>query len=173
MHSFGKKHQAVIYDPVAIDELAMVFALKNSCNKNSKNQYLNFKESDRWPISITNLNTKKTKWPIKIPVNEIDQVGDDINNQIKSRDYTLVDTATHLAVYRPYFNGKLSKGVDAEVKRANDNFSDVVVYHPQIDHIDEGNTTHPFGSSVTMFDDKNKFIQHLQKVVKQHMKKDK
>ncbi len=173
MHAFGKKENAVIFDPVAIDELAMVFALKKQKEKNKKLTKLDFKEKDRWPLNITNLNAKKVKWPIKIPSSEIEEVGNDISNQIKSRDYTLVDTATHLAVYRPYFNGKLSKGVEAEIRRANDNFSDVVVYHPKIDHIDEGNTTHPFGSSVTMFDDKNKFIQHLQMVIKQHMKKDK
>jgi len=173
MHSFGKKHQAVIYDPVAIDELAMVFALKNSRSKNKKIQTLTLRENDRWPLDIGNLNTKKIKWPIKIPVIEIEQVGDDINNQIKSRDYTLVDTATHLAVYRPYFNGKLSKGVDAEVKRANDNFSDVIVYHPKEDQIKEGDTTHPFGDTITMFEDKKEFIEHLQKLIKQHKRKDK
>jgi hypothetical protein len=173
MHIFGKKENVAIFDPVAIDELAIVFALKKEKEKKTKLTILSLKEKDRWPLNITNLNTKKIKWPIKIPSSEIDEVGNDIINQIKSRDYTLVDTATHLAVYRPYFNGKLSKGVEAEIRRANDNFSDVIVYHPKIDHIDEGNTTHPFGANVTLFDDKNKFIQHLQKVVKQRMKKDK
>ena len=169
MHSFGKKENVVIFDPVAIDELAIVFALKKERSKNRKLKKLNFKEKDRWPLNAINLTVKKTKWPIQIPVEEIEEVGNDINNQIKSRDYTLVDTATHLAVYRPYFNGKLSKGVDAEIKRANDNFSDVIVYHPKIDHIEEGATTHPFGSNITLFDDEKRFIQHLQKVTKQRI----
>ena len=77
----------------------------------------------------------------------------------------MVDTATHLAVYRPFLNGKISKGVDAEIKRANDTFSNVVAYHPKTDQRDEGASTHPFGSSTTMFDDKDKFMAHIQKVV--------
>ena len=173
MHNFGKKENIVIFDPVAIDELAIVFALKKERAKNKNLKKLTFKEKDRWPLNIANLNVKKIKWPIQIPISEIDEVGTDISNQIRSRDYTLVDKATHLAVYRPYFNGRLSKGVDAEIKRANDNFSDVIVYHPKIDHIDEGDTTHPFGSSITTFEDKDKFIQHLQKLIKQCKEKDK
>ena len=172
MHSFGKKHNAVIYDPVAIDELAMVFALKKERGRNKKIKNFTFKETARWPLDLTNLNTAKVKWPIKFPVEEIDLVGDDILNQIKSRDYTLVDTASHLAVYRPYFNGNLSKGVDAEIKRANASLSDVVVYHPNEDQINESSTTHPFGDDVTMKDDKKDFINHLQKLITQHKTKE-
>jgi len=170
MHNFGKKENAAIFDPVAIDELAMAFALKKARNNNSNPKNLNFKKEERWPLELTNLNAKKVKWPIKIPANEIDEVGDDINNQIKSRDYTLVDTATHLAVYRPFFNGKLSRGVDAEIKRANAHFSEVIVYHPKEDQID-GGTTHPFEGNVTIFEDEKIFIKHLQKLKKQHTKK--
>lgn len=173
MHSFGKKENAVIYDPVAIDELAMVFTLQKAREKNSNINELKFEEQHRWPLDLKNINAKKIKWPIRLPVDEIDQIGEDIKNQIKSRDYTLVDTATHLAVYRPYFNGNLSKGVDAEIKRANDNFSDVVVYHPKEDQIEEGDTTHPFGDQATTFDDKKEFIRHLQKLIKQQKRKDK
>ena len=173
MHNFGKKENAVIYDPVAIDELAMMFALKKARLKNSKLEKFNFKKEERWPLELTNLNAKKVKWPFQIPTNEIDDVGADINNQIKSRDYTLVDTATHLAVYRPYFNGKFSRGVDAEIKRANAHFSEVIVYHPEEDQIDGGDTTHPFEGNVTIFKDKKDFINHLQKIKKQHRKKTK
>jgi hypothetical protein len=173
MHSFGKKENAVIFDPVAIDELAMVFALNRERGKNKGIQKLVFKEKERWPLELTSINAQKPKWPITIPASEIDEVGNDINNQIKSRDYTLVDTATHLAVYRPYYNGKLSKGVDAEIKRANDNFSNVIVYHPKEDQKDEGKSTHPFGDNLTMFEDKKEFVNHLQKLIKEHKKRDK
>lgn len=166
MHKFGRKEKVPIFDPVTIDELAMMFALQKARSKNSGIQNIRFQEEDRWPTELTDLDTKDVTWPIRLPAHEIDQVGADITNQIRSRDYTLVDTATHLAVYRPFFNGKMSQGVDAEIKRANDNFSKVVVYHPTEDRKDEGASPHPFGNVGVTFADKKKFVEHLQKLVR-------
>ena len=149
----------------------MVFALEKARSKNSDTQKIRFQERDRWPIKLTNLDVKEIVWPIELPAHEIDQVGADINNQIRSRDYTLVDTATHLAVYRPFFNGKMSQGVDAEIKRANDNFSSVIVYHPKTDQKDEGASARPFGNIGVMFDDKKEFIEHLQKQVRRRKRR--
>lgn len=171
MHEFGHKEKVPIFDPVTIDELAMVFALKESRSKNTDIQKLRFRERDRWPIELTDLDAKEAAWPIELPAHEIDQVGADISNQIRSRDYTLVDTATHLAVYRPFFNGKTSQGVEAEIKRANDNFSSTIVYHPSEDQKDEGASPRPFGNICTMFDDKKEFIEHLQKLVRIHKRR--
>lgn len=40
-----------------------------------------------------------------------------IENQVTARDLRLVEQSRHLIVYRPRFNGNVSKGVDAEIRR--------------------------------------------------------
>ena len=163
MHLFATTKNVVIYDPVAIDELAMTVALGKIQDKNGI-EILSLKESDRWPIDIVNADAQNIKWPIQIPIDEVEQATDAIRHQIKSRDYVLVDTATCLAVYRPYFKGELSRGVDAEIKRANESSSEVVIYHPKEDQINDEATTHPFENISSIFHDKNAFFEHLRKI---------
>lgn len=173
MHEFGHKEQTPIFDPLAIDERAIIFALQKARALSPDVQTLRFQEEDRWPIKITNTCTEDVKWPIEIPANEIDQVVLPIDDQIRSRDYTLVDTATHLVVYRPFFNGKRSLGVDAEIKRANETFSNVMVYHPESDKTEDGVSTHPFGSNITTFEDQKEFMAHIRNIIQGRKRKHK
>jgi len=169
IHEYGASEGITVFDPVTIDELALESATKES----KDNQIISLEKKHRWPIDLPNLLVKEPKWPISIPRQEIDEVSKDIRNQIKSRDYTLVDSSHFLTVYRPYFHGEESKGVMAEIKHANEYGKKVVVFHPPEDHQKGISTTHPFGENVDPFDVKEKFVEHLLKLITKKKEKDK
>jgi len=166
MHELGVQKKTVIFDPVAIDELAMESALLEIPEKErDSNTEVKLEQKHRWKIDLPDLLVKDFDWPIKIPKQQIDEVSADIRNQITSRDYYLVDSSQFLAVYRPFYKTVMSRGADAEIKHAKEYFKKVVVYHPPEDVSKQSATTHPFGSKVDLFEDKSKFFDHLQKVI--------
>lgn len=169
IHEFGAKVGIAIFDPVAIDELSLESATRDSKEKED----VTLEKKHRWPIDLPNLLVKEPKWPISIPKQEIEEVSKDIRNQIASRDYTLVDSSHFLTVYRPYFHGEESKGVIAEIKHANEYGKKVIVFYPPDDYQKENSTTHPFGEKVDQFDVKEKFVEHLQKLITLKKEKDK
>jgi len=136
IHEMGDKHGAAIFDPVTIDELSLVKALDESEGNNDPDAIL--KEEHRWPLHDPSPIVPLPNWPIKIPKQEIEEVKKDISNQIQSRDYALVDAATFLAVYRPFYEGNRSEGADAEIKHAKECGSTVVVYSLEEDEKKSG-----------------------------------
>ena len=157
MHA-AYSHNSVIFDPVTIDELSLNTALNETTNQDKSTPVL-LKKSHRWPLELDNILVDDLAWPIKIPRDEIIEAKRDIDNQIVSRDYTLVDSAKTIAVYRPYLGGAKSEGVDAEIKHAKEYSKKVVVYNPKSDM--KNLSTHPFGSKVTLFATKREFYKHL------------
>lgn len=166
MHKIGIEKNAVIFDPVAIDELAMESALLEipESERNTTTE-ISLVQKHRWPIELPDLLVKDFDWPIKIPKQQVDEVSSDIRNQITSRDYYLVDSSQFLAVYRPFYRTIMSRGADAEIKHAKEYFKKVIVYHPDEDKSDSSASTHPFGSKVDLFPNKENFFNHLQKVI--------
>ncbi len=178
MHALGKKFGWVIFDPVAIDELCVKFALDNLLKKTPKSKHskitsVTVTSKDRWPIDLSDMIDEHILLPVDLPRREIEEVVRDIENQIASRDYTLVDTASYLAVYRPFYNKIPSEGVGKEIDRANNHMIRVLVHHPIEDHIEEIATTHPFGSKTKTFDVKKDLFDSLQKLSDKEKKRDK
>jgi len=167
MYELGSQNNVAIFDPVAIDELAMNKALKDSISANSDTITVTLKKEDRWPFEISNILVDEVKWPIEIPRHQIEDALPDVNNQIASRDYTLVDSSLFLAVYRPFFKGNPSRGVDAEIKRAITHFKKVIMLNPKIDQeqTKPSISTHPFGSKVDQFDVNKNFVEYIQSVI--------
>ena len=54
----------------------------------------------------------------------------DVENQITSRDYHLVELANYLAVYRPFMGRRKSRGVEAELLHAKEYGRKALAYHP-------------------------------------------
>lgn len=164
-HALGSAVHAAVFDPVAIDELALVKAQKESANGGD----VVVKQSHRWPLGVEAPLAKDPEWPIRLPAQEVSEVlggsggrKGDVEDQIRSRDYRLVEAANCLAVYRPFFGGKKSEGVDAEIKHAVEHGREVVAYHPRNDQTSAGQaTTHPFGSNISLVDDYAGFIGRL------------
>ena len=151
-------HDAVIFDPVTIDELSLTTAL-NEANDESEPSSILLKKDHRWPLDLDNILTDGPQWPIQIPHGEVNEVKKDIQNQIASRDYILVESSKTLAAYRPYLGGTLSTGVDAEIKHAKEYAKKVVVYNPKEDY--GNNNTSPFDSKIASFATPEKFYDHL------------
>ena len=175
MHSLGKNHGMVIFDPVAIDELCIKFALDKMLAKTpeeSKNKITSVEvtQNDRWPICLDDLVAPDIQLPVTLPRNEIEDVVKDIGNQIASRDYTLVDASSYLTVYRPFYNKIPSKGAEKEIDRANDHMKRVLVYHPKEDY-ESSSTIRPFGSRTKTYNLMEDFIKDLQRLIKQNKAK--
>ena len=169
MYEIGNDTSTAIFDPVAIDELAMMEPLKTANRKT-----VSIKKEHRWPTEIKEL-ADPVKWPIEIPKTQVKEAIPDVSNQIASRDYTLVDSSLFLAVYRPLYNGNLSRGVDAEIKRATNHMKKVIMYNPKADQkkYPQSQSTHPFGNKVDPFNVKKSFFEHIQKVINMNKRKDK
>lgn len=170
-HKLGEDTDSVIFDPVAIDELALETAMNET--EQSGNDMITLDKNHRWNLDMNNLLVREPNWPIVIPRHEIEEVSKDIRDQIRSRDFMLVDSSHFLAVHRPIFNKIPSKGVEAEIKHANEYGKKVVVYHPKIDQNDDGPTTHPFGEQTIPLDVKEKFVEYVQMLITQKKERDK
>ena len=167
MHDMGKKYGLVIFDPVAIDELCIKFALDKLLQDtgSSKATSVTITEKDRWPICLPDLIDEHIPFPITLPSSEVEEVIKDIKNQIVSRDYTLVDSASYLAVYRPFYNKIQSQGIQKEIDRANDHMKRVLVYHPTKDTDGTVVAAHPFGSRTQTYNDEDEFFNGLQNLI--------
>ena len=69
MHSLGKKHGLVVFDPVAIDELCIKFALDRLLAKTPKERQneitsVRVTQNDRWPICLDDLVAPDIPLPV-------------------------------------------------------------------------------------------------------------
>lgn len=166
MHQMGSDLGVAIFDPVTIDELSLKFVKDKSIKDNSDIVEIDLRSSDRWTLEITGSLVPEPNWPIRIPVAEIEQVETSISDQVQARDYALVNAANILAVYRPYYKGNRSDGIDAEIKHAKEIGNAVVVYSLAEDETSAGlSKGSPFASKTHYFQVKEKFIEHLQKLI--------
>lgn len=115
--------------PTSIDELIIKGIIKK------KNEYFIPQLRKRWtipepktllyiepknkrvnPLDPANFfKSKKNKNKIKYISPLLSALKEMIQRQINSRDHKLVDQCKAIIVYRPYFNGKTSKGVEEEI----------------------------------------------------------
>ena len=122
------QQNCVAFDPLTIDELP---PLNPSLEQNLGDGPLLYDAQNtvlRWPaLDPPNaLTMDDLSYPIKVPLEEIRDVREAVDAQVKNRDIRLVDQAHFLVVYRPTFaptpdspkNPKLSSGVQGEVDYA-------------------------------------------------------
>lgn len=170
-HAVGAETGTAVFDPVTVDEIALRAALERPAGGDT----VVLEEADRWPLGEIGPVSRGPAWPVEIPRSEVDEVlpsrgpgsgraAGDIENQIASRDYRLVEDANFLAVYRPMFNMKKSAGVDAEIRYAKEFGKKVVVYHPPQDSGGDAASS-PFGSNVVAKADRGEFIGYLRRAL--------
>ena len=172
-HAIGSETGTAIFDPATIDELALKPALERSSDGGDADVVL--EESDRWQLGEIVPVAAGPEWPVRIPRPEVAEVlplaahgskrvaAGDIENQIRSRDYRLVEDANFIAAYRPMFSMKKSVGVDAEIKHAKEFGKKAIVYHPPSDQ--EDSAPGPFGSNVVTKADRGEFVEYLRKAL--------
>ena len=173
MYALGQQTRAAVFDPVAIDELAIREAYNAAGGSGCETVRIDGQH--RWPLDIDDPVAKEPQWPISIPAQEVQEILEtvksgktipgDIENQIRSRDYRLVETVKIVAAYRPQYMGKKSEGVAAEIRHANETSRRVIVYHPNDDDSPNA-STHPFGTNATILRTRGEFMDHLGKWLK-------
>ncbi len=117
----------------------------------------------RWPLCLEDEMGEPVKFPIRLPRREIEEADGGVRNQIAARDYTLVDSATHLVVCRPFYNGIQSQGASKEITRANDHMKKVIVYRPPED-VRGTTTSHPFESLTMTHDSEDAFFSDVERL---------
>jgi hypothetical protein len=153
MYDLASHEDIVIFDPVTIDELALQSAKNNGI---SNNDTIILIEKDRWRMNIANPLVKHPDYPIKIPTSEVDDSLLDIINNVKSRDYTLVESSHILTAFRPLYGGD-SMGVRSEIEHAKYQAKLVCIYSPDEDN--KFSAKHPFDQSIAVENNKDKFMQ--------------
>lgn len=156
-HTLASKSNVVLFDPVTIDELALRTALEAS--NDTKKGSVRLKKNFRWPLTLDKKIISEPDWPIDIPRQEIEEVLPDINNNIRARDYKLIDTSKFTIAYRPHFGGE-SKGVGQEIDYTVQQGKRVYAYDPKVDYVSR--SPHPFDTNVVVSSDRREFVSRMQ-----------
>jgi adenylate kinase len=126
-----------VFDPATIDERVYQLALK----KQEKGT-IEIQETDRWPLpkGFSLCKEDKSDYPIRIPVDQLKEVVEEVDNNIRFRDYRMISQSKSLVAFRPNFGKRPSRGVTAEIFYAND-VANVrcFIFSPKEDH-DKGAT---------------------------------
>ncbi len=140
----GRLHQEfTVFDPTTIDERLLTYSLNEQCQnwKDMSNGDLTefdiqIQYEKRWPINHEPILCTKflELFPIQIKANEIIQVLQAIDDQIRSRDYQLIGQSDMMVAYRPNLNRRLSIGVFSEMQYTRDVlFKHCLSYSPSED----------------------------------------
>jgi len=149
MHELAARVGFVAFDPVTIDELLPALELKKVKKEETDPlpRIVEVDTSRRWPLGIEGYGTK-VESKIIIPGDEIQEVTRDVYNNIRARDFKLIDTSILTAVYRPYFIER-SVGANAEIDYSVNESKKVLVYHSSKDKKESGS---PFDAAVAVYD---------------------
>jgi len=121
----GRLHeQFTVFDPLTIDERILLLALKAHKERKDQGGSVVLGLEDRWsPWFSSDLEPMAepydANYPLSVPVDQIEEVGEDIDRQIESRDYRLIDSVQAVAAFRPNFGGHHSRGVNSELLYAS------------------------------------------------------
>ena len=121
----------------------------------------------RWPLE-NELLVPEPNWPIIIPDNEVQEAHSDIINNIKPRDFKLIDNSIFIIVYRKNLGGQ-SRGVTEEIRYANSRGKRVYVYDPDEDI--EAGISHPFEQGIYEYRDKENFYDGIRKGIEFFLKR--
>jgi hypothetical protein len=157
IHSLASKHNVALFDPVTIDELALKIALEKSKARNE--ELVSLQSEMRWPLDSDEKMVREPDWPIDVPKQEIEEVLPDINNNIRARDFKLIDNSRLTIAYRPYFGGE-SKGVRQEMEYTVQQGKHVYAYDPKEDS-GNNNDPHPFDTNVVVNQNRQDFMKTL------------
>lgn len=163
------------FDPTTIDEgiLKWKFFDENNILKDEykDKEHVELCKEDRWPLHFEGyrpLCDDENEFPIKLRIEEIEEVAlpvsdnskSDIYNQIRTRDYRLIDQSDFLAGYRPYYLGKSSTGLTSELNyvKSNAHIPPIVVHKEE-----DGNWGgHPFSNPAIRTDSIDELVTEIE-----------
>lgn len=106
-----------VFDPITIDETIYEIAL----NENPDSKEIELKKEHRWPMKegFALCGDDDDDYPMLISSDQLREVVTEVENNTRHRDYRMISQVKALAAFRPYYGGRLSRGVNAEVLYAN------------------------------------------------------
>ena len=119
----GELHRRfIVFDPLTLDEgTPQVFDKARAACEDGVDQITITADEARWPLS--NAGTLKDGLPSAFPMTldprEALEVWDDMENQVRHRDLTMVEQAQCVAAYRITMDGRLSTGMYSELMYAS------------------------------------------------------
>ena len=152
MYRLADELGVVIFDPVTIDELSLLNSRLDGTNRI-------LTAEDRWPLE-TEIMLPEPKWPIVIPDNEVQEARNDIINNVRPRDFHLIDNSIFTTVYRKNYGGP-SSGVGDEIRYTIMRGKRAYVYDPIIDG--DAGKPHPFDQDEDGFRDLAIFYEEIRK----------
>ncbi len=156
IHTLASNHNSVLFDPVTIDELALKTALE--ADKEPREDLVRLRRDMRWEIDVDKQLVGEPEWPIDIPRQQVEEVLPDISNNIRARDFKLIDTSRFTIAYRPHLGGE-SKGVKQEIDYTVQQGKRVYAYDPEEDSGRQD--PHPFDTNVVVYKDDQEFVNRI------------
>ncbi len=112
----------IVFDPLTLDEgTPAVFARVQAACSDAIREITVCADEARWPLEIdgTLSQGRPPTYPMTLDPQEALEVWDDLENQIRHRDLTMVEQAQCVAAYRITMGGRLSTGMYSELMYAS------------------------------------------------------
>lgn len=161
-----------VFDPLAIDEKVMEILLDKYFPKDkraglrslSSSDELIFQRSDRWPLPVgfSLIEDDKEDYPITLNAMEVQEVVQDVDQNIESRDFRLIDQSRCLCAWRPYYEQYPHQGVAAEINYARHIAK--ISRHLYFPKEDGDPQTSPFAATGVFHSDLTKLYEALDKM---------
>ncbi len=112
----------IVFDPLTLDEgTPQVFDKAQSAYADAVPEIAICADEARWPLETAGALTegRPPAYPMTLDPREALEVWDDLENQIRHRDLTMVEQAQCVAAYRITLGGRLSTGMYSELMYAS------------------------------------------------------
>jgi hypothetical protein len=118
----------VIFDPLTIDEKILQFIPK-------KGKRTILHKDRKWPIpaEFPLVGDDDLKFPISLNTQEVEEISQDIDDNVKFRDFRLISDVDALVAYRPYWGKVVHEGVKSEIDFATTTMKPSHLYFPKED----------------------------------------
>ena len=112
----------IVFDPLTLDEgTPQVFDKARAACADAMPEITISTDEARWPLDTTGALTegRQNPYPMRLDPQEALEVWDDMENQVRHRDLTMVEQAQCVAAYRITMGGRLSTGMYSELMYAS------------------------------------------------------
>ena len=136
----------IVFDPLTLDEgTPTVFARAQAAVADAVPAITICADEARWPLDVTGTLSegREATYPLSLDPREALEVWDDLENQIRHRDLTMVEQAQCVAAYRITMGGRLSTGMYSELLYASHTAEPARPVLMYVDPSDDG-LEHPF-----------------------------
>ena len=158
----------IVFDPLTLDEgTPRVFDRAKAACADAVPEITISAHEARWPLDTAGALTegRPDPYPMKLDPREALEVWDDMENQVRHRDLTMVEQAQCVAAYRITMGGRLSTGMYSELMYASHTAEPARPVLMYADPADDG-LDHPFLRNFNhrMFHDSEEWFDAIRQI---------